>query len=137
MIVTVLVDLTVAVAVGVVLALIVHGLKSRRRKASVVHDGADTYRIEGPLSFLSVDRVFSTLRNGRSSLSLSLKDVDYIDMSGAKALLTFIDHSHKAGVELGIKDLPPHVANRVSAVANDEQRDKLKTIVEDRRTGLR
>jgi SulP family sulfate permease len=106
MIVTVLVDLTVAVAVGVVLALIVHGLKSRRRKASVVHDGADTYRIEGPLSFLSVDRVFSTLRNGRSSLSLSLKDVDYIDMSGAKALLTFIDHSHKAGVELGIKDLP-------------------------------
>ncbi|GAB2958514.1 hypothetical protein GCM10023080_017880 [Streptomyces pseudoechinosporeus] len=58
MIVTVLVDLTVAVAVGVALALVVHVMKSRRRKASVVHDGADAYRIEGPLS-LSVKAVLA------------------------------------------------------------------------------
>lgn len=136
MIVTVLVDLTVAVAVGVALALAVHVVKSRRRQASVVHDGAGTYRIEGPLSFLSVDRVFSTLRNDRSNLSLSLKDVSYMDMSGAKALLTFIDHSHKSGVELGIRDLPPHVAARLVALANEEQRDKLESVVEDRLIGL-
>ncbi|QOV40810.1 SulP family inorganic anion transporter [Streptomyces ferrugineus] len=132
MVVTVLVDLTVAVAVGVGLALIVHVAKSRRRKASIVHDGADTYRIEGPLSFLSVDHVFAKLRNDRSSLSLSLKDVTYMDLSGAKALLTFIDHSHKSGVKLGIKDLPPHVENRLITLANEEQRDKLQTVVEAR-----
>ncbi len=137
MIVTVLVDLTVAVAVGVALALVVHVLKSRQHKASIIHDGADAYRIEGPLSFLSVDRVFTTLRDDRSNLSLSLKDVTYMDMSGAKALLTFIDHSHESGVELGIKDLPPHVADRLIALANEEQRGKLETVVEDRLTGLR
>jgi SulP family sulfate permease len=132
MIITVLVDLTVAVAVGVALALVVHVLKSRRRKASIVHDGADTYRIEGPLSFLSVDHVFTTLRGDRTNLSLSLQDVNYMDMSGAKALLTFIDHSHASGVDLGIKDLPPHVATRLVALASDEQRDKLQTVVADR-----
>ncbi|MFJ8533589.1 SulP family inorganic anion transporter [Streptomyces sp. NPDC093591] len=137
MIITVLVDLTVAVAVGVALALMVHVMKSRRRKASVVHDGSDNYRIDGPLSFLSVDHVFTTLRGDRSHLSLSLKDVTYVDMSGAMALLTFIDHSHQSGVNLGIKDLPPHVETRLIALANKEQRDKLENVVEDRLTGLR
>ncbi|ELS58416.1 SulP family inorganic anion transporter [Streptomyces viridochromogenes] len=137
MIITVLVDLTVAVAVGVVLALVVHGMKSRRGKASIVHDGADSYRIDGPLSFLSVDHVFTTLRDGRPNLTLSLKDVTYMDMSGAKALLTFIDHSHKAGVNLGIKDLPPHVATRLVALADEEQRGKLANVVEDGLMGLR
>ncbi|MDG9720034.1 SulP family inorganic anion transporter [Streptomyces sp. DH24] len=130
MIVTVVFDLTVAVAVGVLLALVVHAAQSRRRKAQVVHDGADTYRIEGPLSFLTVDRVFTTLRNDRPAVSLSLEKVDYIDMSGAKALLTFIDHSHRSCVEVGIKDLPAHVEARLVALADDEQRDKLKTVVE-------
>jgi len=129
MIITVLVDLTVAVAVGVVLALIVHAIQSRQYKASIVHDGTDTYRIKGPLSFLSVDRVFSTLRNGRSNLSLNLEDVNYMDISGAKALLTLIDHSHKSGVELDIKDLPPHIENRLIALANVEQLDKVKTVI--------
>lgn len=132
MIITVVVDLTVAVAVGVVLALIVHAAQSRRHKASIVHDGTGTYHIEGPLSFLSVDHVFTTLRNDRSALSLSLKNVNYIDLSGAKALLTFIDHSHKSGIELGVKDLPSHVENRLMALADEEQRDKLMTVVENR-----
>lgn len=135
MIITVLVDLTVAVAVGVVLALIVHVVQSRRRKASVVAEDADTYRIEGPLSFLSVDHVFSTLRNGRPSLSLNLGKVDYMDMSGAMALLTFMDHSHKSGVEVGIKDLPPHIESKLIALANEDQRVKLDAAVENRTQG--
>ncbi|MEU6760499.1 SulP family inorganic anion transporter [Streptomyces sp. NPDC046685] len=130
MIITVVVDLTVAVAVGVVVALIVHLVQSGQRKASIIHDDLDTYRMEGPLSFLSVDRVFSTLRNDRPKLSLSLKNVNYMDISGAKALLSFIDHSHKSGVELKLKDLPPHVENRLTALANEEQGDKLKAVVE-------
>ncbi len=132
MIVTVLVDLTVAVAVGVTLALIVHFVQSRRRKALIVPEGGDTYRIEGPLSFLSVDHVFSTLRNSRSDLSLNLRNVDYMDMSGAKALLTFIDHSHKSGVEVDIKDLPPHIESRLIALATEDQRGRLDAAVENR-----
>ncbi|WP_328767698.1 SulP family inorganic anion transporter [Streptomyces sp. NBC_00286] len=134
MIITVVVDLTAAVAVGVVLALFVHAVKSRRRKASIAHDGGGTYRIEGPLSFLSVDRVFTTLRDDSSTVSLNLKHVDYIDLSGANALLSFIDHSHKSGVELGIRDLPPHVEDRLFALADEEQRDKLMASVKDRST---
>ncbi len=132
MIVTVLVDLTVAVAIGVSLALIVHAVQSRRHKASIVHDGSGAYSIEGPLSFLSVDRVFTTLRNDQPNLSLNLKHVNYIDLSGAKALLTFIDHSHKSGVELGVKDLPKHVETRLIALADEDQREKLNTVVETR-----
>lgn len=137
MVVTVLVDLTAAVAVGVALGLVVHATQSRRRKASVVHDGADTYRIDGPLSFLSVDRVFTQLRNGRQKLSLSLENVDYMDVSGAKALLTFIDHSHKAGVTVGLKDLPRHVEDRLTALATEEQLGRLDTVLASRTTGSR
>jgi SulP family sulfate permease len=129
MIITVLVDLTVAVAAGVTLALVVHAFQSRRGKASVVRDDTDVYRIEGPLSFLSVDHVFSTLRGDRTNLSLSLKDVNYIDMSGAKALLTFIDHSHRSGTALDLTDLPPHVADRLVSLADENQRDRLRTAV--------
>lgn len=129
MIITVLVDLTVAVTVGVVLALVVHATKSRQRRASVIHDDTGTYRIKGPLSFLSVDRVFSTLRNGQPNLSLCLENVTYLDTSGAKALLTFIDHSHHAGVELDIRNLPPHVRNRLVTLSNAEQRDKLNSLI--------
>ncbi|WP_218952428.1 SulP family inorganic anion transporter, partial [Amycolatopsis anabasis] len=131
MIITVLVDLTAAVAVGVVLALIVHAVQARQRKAAIVHDDdTGTYRIEGPLSFLSADHVFTTLRNDQPKLSLNLEKVTYMDMSGAKGLLTFIDHSHTSGVDLGITDLPPHIENKLTALANDEQRDKLDSIVE-------
>ncbi|MBD0843579.1 SulP family inorganic anion transporter [Streptomyces sp. TRM68416] len=128
MIVTVLVDLTVAVAAGVGLALALHAVQSRRAKASVAQDDTTTYSIEGPLSFLSVDRVFTTLRGDHSDLSVSLKDVTYIDLSGTKALLTFIDHSHERGVTLGLRDLPPHVENQLVALADDSQRDKLKAV---------
>ncbi|NUT48119.1 MAG: SulP family inorganic anion transporter [Saccharothrix sp.] len=131
MIVTVLVDLTVAVALGVALALAVHFVQSRRHKADVVHEGAHAYRIEGPLSFLSADRVFLSLRERRPNLSLSLEKVTYIDVSGAKALLTFLDHSHAAGVELDIKALPPHVEERLIALADQRQLDKLRAAVGD------
>ncbi|ONI85421.1 sulfate transporter [Actinosynnema sp. ALI-1.44] len=128
MIITVLVDLTVAVGVGVVLALIVHLVQSRRGKASVVQDDTGTYRIAGPLSFLSADHVFTTLRDDEPKLSLNLANVTYMDMSGAKALLTFVDHSHKSGVEIDIGEMPPHVEGKLTALASEEQLDKLRNI---------
>ncbi|MFF3227192.1 SulP family inorganic anion transporter [Nocardia suismassiliense] len=123
MIITVLVDLTAAVAVGVVLSLLIHAVRSRRRKATITQDGT-TYRIHGPLSFLSADHVFTTLRTDKPELTLSLAGVSYLDMSGANALLTFIDHSEKDGVQLDITDVPPHLESRLTALANDEQQRK-------------
>ncbi|OSC39844.1 SulP family inorganic anion transporter [Mycobacterium decipiens] len=130
MIVTVLVDLTVAVMVGIVLSLIVHGLRSRQRKAKVTQDDTGTYRIEGPLSFLSVDGVFSSLRNGHDDVSLDLEHVTYLDTSGARALLNFIDHSEMDGVEVNIKKIPPHIENQITSFADHKQRDKLRSVLQ-------
>ncbi|XVV01263.1 STAS domain-containing protein [Actinosynnema sp. CA-248983] len=71
------------------------------------------------------------LSERRPNLSLSLEKVTYIDVSGAKALLTLLDHSHAAGVELDIKALPPHVEDRLIALADQRQLDKLRTAVGD------
>ncbi|MFI9406937.1 SulP family inorganic anion transporter [Nocardia sp. NPDC052316] len=129
MIITVLVDLTAAVAVGVVLSLLIHAMWSRRRKATITQDGT-TYQIHGPLSFLSADHVFTTLRTDKPELTLSLAGVSYMDMSGANALLTFIDHSAKDGVQLDITDVPPHLESRLTALANDEQQRKWSPAIE-------
>ncbi|WP_067475898.1 SulP family inorganic anion transporter [Nocardia amamiensis] len=132
MIITVLVDLTVAVAVGVVLAVMIHAVRARQRTASIVRDDAETHHIHGPLSFLSVDHVFTSLRKVESTLALSLKHVSYIDVSGAKALLAFIDHSERSGVELSIEQLPPHIETTLTALASEEQHDKLKAVIDSK-----
>jgi sulfate permease, SulP family len=129
MIITVVVDLTIAVMVGIALSLLIHALGSRQRKANVTRDHTGTYRIDGPLSFLSVDAVFAPLRDG-TDVSLDLENVTYVDTSGARGLLHFLDHSEMDGVEVNIKHIPPHIENQLTALADNEQRDKLKTIVE-------
>ncbi len=130
MIITVVADLTVAVMVGTALSLLIHALRSRQRKASVTQDDNGTYHIDGPLSFLSVDGVFTPLRRGRADVSLSMENVTYLDSSGAHALLHFIDHSATDGIEVSIKQIPPRIEDQIIALADNEQRDKLKTIVE-------
>ncbi|WP_378740588.1 SulP family inorganic anion transporter [Nocardia brasiliensis] len=78
----------------------------------------------------TADGRFTTLRADHPELSLSLANVGYVDMSGAKALLTFIDHSKRDGAQLNITDLPPHVENRLSALANNDQQGKLTAATE-------
>lgn len=130
MILTVVVDLTVAVGVGVALSLLIHVFRSRRRKATVTQDETGTHRIDGPLSFLSVDDVFTYLRDTGTHVSLNLENVTYMDSSGARALLKFIDHSDMDGIEVTIEQISPRIENQLTALAHDEQRDKLKSIVE-------
>lgn len=130
MIITVVVDLTIAVMVGIALSLLVHRLRFRQRKAKVTQDDTGTYRIDGPLSFLSVDGVFGSLRDGREDVSLDLQHVTYLDTSGARALLYFIDHSEKDGVAVSIKRIPPRLESQLTALADNEQRDKLRTVLE-------
>nr|WP_280265987.1 SulP family inorganic anion transporter [Nocardia wallacei] len=118
MIITVVFDLTIAVAVGVALSLVVHFIQTRQRKASIVQDDTDTYRIHGPMSFLSADHVITSLRAADSDVSLCLQNVNYMDTSGAKALLNNIHHSEKTGNSLSIKELPPHIEDRLSTRAS-------------------
>lgn len=130
MLVTVLVDLTVAVGVGIALSLVIHQLQSRKRKAVVAQGENGSYRIEGPLSFLSVDQVFTGLRDAGSEVTLDLSHVSYLDTSGARALLQFVDHSEKDGRTVRISNVPPEVEGQLSALATDEQRERLRAIVE-------
>ncbi|BBX73578.1 SulP family inorganic anion transporter [Mycobacterium shinjukuense] len=130
MVVTVVVDLTVAVLMGVTLALLVHALRSRQRKANVTQDDDGTYFIDGPLSFLSVDGVLRPLREGRTDVTLNLQNVSYLDTSGAWALLYFLDHCQRDGHEVSIATMPPHVADQLIALADDEQRAKLEAALE-------
>ncbi|RDI44427.1 SulP family inorganic anion transporter [Nocardia mexicana] len=131
MVVTVVFDLTIAVLCGVVLSLIVHGIQSRQRKASIVEDATtQTYRIHGPLSFLSADHVVTSLRKAESNVAVSLENVNYMDTSGAKALLTFIDHSEKLGISLRLKNMPSHVEHRLTTLATDEQHGRLNAAAE-------
>jgi sulfate permease, SulP family len=130
MIVTVVFDLTAAVTVGIVLSLLAHAVRSRRGKADVTQDETGTYHIDGPLSFLSADGVFTGLRRGRTDVSLSLENVTYLDTSGAQALLCFLDHSEMDGIEVYLKQMPSHIEDQLTALADKEQRHKLKTIVE-------
>ncbi|QUR69727.1 SulP family inorganic anion transporter [Mycobacterium spongiae] len=130
MIVTVLVDLIVAVGAGIALSLVIHAFRSRRGRAHVTQDEAGTYRIDGPLSFLSAYSVFTPLRDGRTHVTLDLEKVTYLDTSGAQALLYFIDHSEMDGIEVSLRQIPPRIEDQLVALADQQQRDKLKTIVE-------
>ncbi|WP_330230332.1 SulP family inorganic anion transporter [Nocardia sp. NBC_00508] len=131
MLITVMVDLTAAVAFGVVLSVLVHALQSRQRRASIItedNDDATTYTVHGPLSFLSADHVFTSVRAARSDVVLSLQNVNYMDTSGAMALLHYVEHSARTGIGITLGPMPPHVEARVMTLASSEQRDKLAEI---------
>nr|MBR9646449.1 hypothetical protein [Streptococcus sp. 11-4097] len=82
MVVTVKFDLMIAVAFGIILSFMIYMVKCKDRKASIVKEKDATYKIKGPLSFLTVDRVFHTLQDVKSPVVLRMKDVRYMDVSG-------------------------------------------------------
>ncbi|PDY44616.1 sulfate transporter [Bacillus pseudomycoides] len=132
MVITVKFDLMIAVAFGIVLSFILYMVQCKERKASIVkEEGEDAlYMIRGPLSFLSVDRIFSSLQEVKSHLTLRLNDVHYMDTSGAMALLNFVDHTEKMGASVTLEHLQPHVEQTLLSLANDEQRKKLQMVNE-------
>lgn len=126
MVVTVKFDLMVAVAFGIILSFIIYMVKCKERKASIIKEKEATYTIQGPLSFLSVDRIFASLQDVKSPVSLRMKDVHYMDVSGAMALLNFVEQSDKAGVRVTLEHVHPHVEKTIVMMANDEQKEKLQ-----------
>lgn len=128
MVVTVKFDLMIAVAFGILLSFILYMVQCKKRKASIIKGEGEMYMIQGPLSFLSVDRIFSSLQEVKSHLILRLNDVHYMDASGAIALLNFVDHTEKMGASVTLEHLQPHVEKTLLNLANDEQREKLKMV---------
>lgn len=126
MVVTVKFDLMVAVAFGIILSFIIYMVKCKERKASIIKEKEATYTIQGPLSFLSVDRIFASLQDVKSPVSLRMKDVHYMDVSGAMALLNFVEQSDKAGASVTLEHVHPHVEKTIVMMANDEQKEKLQ-----------
>ena len=108
MIVTVKFDLMIAVAFGIILSFIIYMVKCKERKTSIVKEKEETYTIQG-LSFLSVDRIFSTLQDVKSPVILRMKDVRYMDVSGAMALLNFVEQSNKVGASVKLEQVHPSI----------------------------
>ena len=123
MIVTVKFDLMIAVAFGIILSFIIYMVKCKERKTSIVKEKEETYTIQGPLSFLSVDRIFSTLQDVKSPVILRMKDVRYMDVSGAMALLNFVEQSNKVGASVKLEQVHPSIEKTIAVMASDEQKE--------------
>lgn len=118
---TVLVDMVVAISVGVVLASLVFMQQiaemtritdvTEQRKIrgnAEIPEGWRLIKINGPLFFAAADRVFSTLKRmgkGHQGLVLYMDAVPLLDAGGLDAFLHFVDHAQTAGFKLVVADL--------------------------------
>ncbi|MGQ0441743.1 STAS domain-containing protein, partial [Bacillus sp. B-TM1] len=110
------------------LSFIIYMVKCKERKTSIVKEKEETYTIQGPLSFLSVDRIFSTLQDVKSPVVLRMKDVRYMDVSGAMALLNFVEQSNKVGASVKLEQVHPSIEKTIAVMASDEQKEQLKIL---------
>lgn len=125
MVITVYFDLMIAVAVGILLSFILYIATCKKREVSIKEDDNHTYIISGPLSFLSVDRIFSSIQQTESPITLQLEGVNYMDTSGAMALLNFAEQAERKGTSVKVVCMQPHVEKVLIRLANEEQQEKL------------
>lgn len=72
-----------------------------------------------------MDRVFYALQDVKSPVVLRMKDARYMDVSGAMALLNFIEQSDKSGLNVTLEQVPVHIKKTLVTMASNEQKDKL------------
>lgn len=109
MIVTVKFDLMIAVAFGIILSFIIYMVKCKERKTSIVKRKRRNVHNSRTALFLSVDRIFSTLQDVKPPVVLRMKDVRYMDVSGAMALLNFVEQSNKVGASVKLEQVHPSI----------------------------
>lgn len=118
---TVLVDMVVAISVGVVLASLVFMQQiaemtrvtnvTEQRKitgGAKIPEGWCIIKINGPLFFAAADRVFSELRQiakEHQGLVLYMDAVPLLDAGGLNSFLNFVDDTQAKGVDLIVADL--------------------------------
>jgi sulfate permease, SulP family len=128
MVITVLVDLIIAVGVGIVIAALLYFVGCKKRNAVIEEEKPATYRIEGPLSFLSVEKIFSTIQLKEDESTLKMNDVHYIDLSGAVALLNFIEQANRQGKKVRLADMNASVQEVLVKIANEHQQKMLSFV---------
>lgn len=117
---TVLVDMVVAIFVGVVIAgfLFIQQVSVMTRVQDVsthpkhapqgLPDGWAIFKITGPIFFAAVDRVFTELRTmstGKRGVILYLDGVSVLDAGGLDGLAAFRQHCARHGIELVLADV--------------------------------
>ncbi|MBA1145800.1 C4-dicarboxylic acid transporter DauA [Ectothiorhodospiraceae bacterium WFHF3C12] len=117
---TVLFDMVIAIAVGVVLASVLFMrdvaamtrasdiTDSPRLKDSSLPPGWSVYKISGPLFFAAADRVFAELAlktAGRQGVVLYMDGVPILDAGGLSALEGFLQAMERQGTRVVIADL--------------------------------
>jgi len=118
---TVLVDMVVAISVGVVLASLVFMQQiaemtritdvTEQRKitgTTPIPEGWRLIKINGPLFFAAADRVFSKLKRlgtDQQGLVLYMDAVPLLDAGGLNAFLRFVEDAKALGFELVVADL--------------------------------
>jgi SulP family sulfate permease len=113
---TVFVDLTVAIGVGVTLAALLFMMRMSETAGLVALDaaeepelrdqlpaGVEVFRFSGPLFFGVASEMFEALRRAGQrprAIILRMEEVPYIDATGANALATFTRQARHAGTEI-------------------------------------
>lgn len=103
---TVIFDLVVAIAVGLVMAAVL--FLKRASEVTAVREwegefpeGVQIYEINGPLFFGAADKVSEiTLKEGTKSLVLRMQSVSSLDSTAMNALVTLYKQCEEAGVKL-------------------------------------
>jgi SulP family sulfate permease len=122
---TVFVDLTVAIGVGVTLAALLFMMRMSETAGLVAVDaqeepelrdklpeGVEVFRFSGPLFFGVASEMFEALRRAGQrprAIILRMEQVPYVDATGANALATFTRQARYSGTEVwlvGLRDQP-------------------------------
>ncbi len=117
---TVLLDMVTAIGFGIVLAalLFMRHMSEMTHLSDISHQhkyiklalpqGWSAYRIQGPLFFASVDKIFSELKehtHKSSGIILDFEAVSILDAAGLLAFTKFLDESLAQGLRIIVADL--------------------------------
>lgn len=102
---TVFTDLTLAVAIGVLLSVVVHTFERGKLRLHEVHDsrlpsGVQVYRVEGPIFFGNTQQIEAVDRLPAKAVLLDLQFLHSLDVSGTLALQKLAERFHSAGKQL-------------------------------------
>lgn len=118
---TVLLDMVVAIGVGVVLASLLFmgevaamtrvtdiGDKPKVKAIRTVPPGWTVWKITGPLFFAAAERIFTELAEQlpERGLVLYMDAVPVLDAGGLNALMKFVDHLNGKGIKVVLAELP-------------------------------
>jgi len=134
---TVLVDLTVAIEVGIVLSALLFmqrmgklsSVESMEQDTDVIENysalprGVDVYEISGPFFFAAAQEYRDTLRNisyKSNVLILRMRHVPFIDSTGTHNFIEMLKEMEKRGIRIILSGVQPEVRKELQQYGIDE-----------------